>query len=209
MKQALISTLRPYVMPLLLLALAFISIFSIRGCINANKQLSSSVENIALLNDTLVHYKEVNGKMHAQNRVASLRIEELMLIDSARLAEIKSLTGKLKRLKSDTRVRIEHDTVFVPVPIEQSTFRYEDSCIWAFGIIDSTEVSLAYTIKPQELSITQYQKGREIIASASIGDCGRITSMSSIIIDEPKKPWHETKLAKAAFGVLLIVAIIL
>ncbi len=185
------------------------AILATRQCSTNKGNYKNLMDNVAILNDTLVEYREVNGKMYAENRVASLRINELQLLDSSRLQEIKSLTGKLKRLKSDTRIRVVYDTIEVAAPIENSTFRHEDSCLWVFGVIDSSDVYLTYTIKPQEISITQYQKGNEIIAAASISGCGTVESMSSIIIEEPKKKWHETTVAKVGFAILLGVAIIL
>jgi hypothetical protein len=185
------------------------AILATRQCSTNKGNYNNLMDNVAILNDTLVEYREVNGKMYAENRVASLRINELQLLDSSRLQEIKSLTGKLKKLKSDTRIRVVYDTVEVAAPIEHSTFRHEDNCLWVFGVIDSSDVYLTYTIKPQEISITQYRKGNEIIAAASINGCGTVESMSSIIIEEPKKKWHDTAMAKVGFAILLGVAIIL
>jgi len=165
--------------------------------------------NIGILKDTVVSYRSVNGRMYAENRVASLRIDELHLLDSSRLLEIKSLTKSLKRVKSDTRIRLVHDTISVMVPVEfDGYFNYEDSCLWLAGVRDSSSLSLSYMIKPQEISITQYKRGNEIIAAASINGCGVVTSMSSITIEQEQKKWHDRTIAKVGFLGLLILSIL-
>lgn len=193
--------IRRFVIPI---GIALICIYSMRECNHYKSLHKQSVDNLKVVMDSVTNYRKVNGKLFAENSVLRLTSDELKATNSRLANDIKVLSKRRKTPLNGTSVTIVHDTIVTTERVVDSVvnFSYEDSCI-SIGV-DSGYLS--YVIKPTEVTIVQYQKGKEIIASASYSGCGTIVGVSSISIDNKKRrlPWFWIGLGSGTLLTLIL-----
>jgi len=175
-----------YILPLLLFNWALFASFQ-----SCNKEKKHTMDrerweyNQYVLMDTITNTRIVQGKLYSENDVLRLNREELRASNNQLSKQIESVLNRRKTPLSGTSVRMEHDTIYVPLAVADSncSFAYEDSCISA--VLDNG--FLAYSIKPIEITIIQYKDKDRVVAAATYSGCGEVKGISSIVIEKDKK----------------------
>lgn len=93
---------------IIIVALAVIIFFSVKGCLDAKKSISSMAHNYAIMQDSAKHWKDKFGQEHATKEVVSGQTKEIRTYYGAQIDSMAELLKiKPKQVKSIVYVPIK------------------------------------------------------------------------------------------------------
>lgn len=187
---------------------------------SSDRNLADTLDQITRLKDTVIVYREVDGKEVGDSKAANLTINEYRAADPGNLAAIEAIIKRKDDLISTLVLEITNERRRREAEVSRDSAgniiaSFEDSCLTMKTTIPKTGKAIVdYQLKAQTyiqgtvMRREKWWKSKQPVATGSItSGCGKITNQKVVLISEGKPKVHQTLLFKSAVVIAIFESI--
>lgn len=186
---------------------------------SSDRNLADTLDQITRLKDTVIVYREVDGKVISDSKGAELTLESYMAADAQRYASFeRMMRSNNSEMLTTVALLVSRPAITGNAPVtvnpvnKSMTIDMTDSCSLIGNVtVDSTgKATKNIQFRQDSIDLVVYRDrekwylGKEITASGIVrNNCGKITGQKAVVITSGKKKVHQTNLFKTGAIIIL------